>query len=204
MFTGIVQCLGRVRAYRPTDAEDGRLEIGWQVPPGGRQPEPGDSIAVNGACLTAVQVEATGFAADVSAETLGCTTLGELQPGSAVNLEAARCVGDPLGGHLLSGHVDGVAEVIERRPEGRSLCFLLRPPPALLRYIAAKGSVAVDGVSLTVNSVDAAEFSVNIIPHTLEQTLFGEYRSGSRVNLEVDLIARYLERLSTFRTADIT
>ncbi len=191
MFTGIIQAVGRVAAIerRGTDA---RLHItGLPLADGAL----GESIAVSGVCLTAVAFSADGFAADVSGETLACTTLGDWTVGQAVNLERALAVGDRLGGHIVSGHVDGVGEVVSRRPDGRSERFTLRAPAALARYIAAKGSITVDGVSLTVNTVAGAEFGVNIVPHTLTHTSLDALRAGSRVNLEVDLLARYLERL---------
>ena len=191
MFTGIIQAVGRVAAIerRGTDA---RLHItGLPLADGAL----GESIAVSGVCLTAVEFSADGFAADVSGETLACTTLGDWTVGQAVNLERALAVGDRLGGHIVSGHVDGVGEVVSRRPDGRSERFTLRAPAALARYIAAKGSITVDGVSLTVNTVAGAEFGVNIVPHTLTHTSLDALRAGSRVNLEVDLLARYLERL---------
>ena len=156
----------------------------------------GGSIAVNGVCLTTVAVTPERFTTDVSAETLAVTTLGRLGPGTRVNLEPPLRVGDPLDGHIVTGHVDGVGEVVTITPAGRSRRLVIAVLPALSRYIAAKGSVAVDGVSLTVNAVRDAEFEVNIIPHTLTVTVIGEYRSGTAVNIEVDTLARYLERLA--------
>lgn len=155
----------------------------------------GASIACSGACLTVVEKAAGAFAVDVSAETLSKTTLGGWREGTAVNLERPLKIGDELGGHLVSGHVDGVAEVIERRPEGDSIRFAFRLPPALAPYVAAKGSVALDGVSLTVNEVASETFGVNVIPHTAEVTTFGGLQPGDRVNVEIDLLARYLARL---------
>jgi len=155
----------------------------------------GDSIAVNGVCLTVVEVEGNRFAADVSVETLDHTTAGAWTSGTRVNLEQALTVDKRLGGHIVSGHVDGVGEVLERHGDARSERFRLRAPLALARYIASKGSIAVDGTSLTVNAVDGTDFELNIVPHTLAHTIIGGYRTGSRVNLEVDVIARYLERL---------
>lgn len=155
----------------------------------------GDSIATNGVCLTAVALIGNGFKADVSRETLDLTTLHALQPGSPVNLEKALTLNTRLGGHLVSGHVDGVGKVLERRDDARSIRFVLQAPPALAKYIAHKGSICVDGVSLTVNRVDGNRFDLNIVPHTLQETIMQDYQPGSRVNLEVDLIARYLERL---------
>ena len=155
----------------------------------------GGSIAVNGVCLTAVAVAPRGFSADVSAATLAVTTLGRLVAGSRVNLEPPLRAGDPLDGHIVTGHVDGVGEVIGVEPVGGSKRIVVAVPAALSRYIAPKGSVAIDGVSLTVNGVGAAELEVNIIPHTQAVTVIGEYARGTAVNIEVDMLARYLERL---------
>lgn len=157
--------------------------------------EVGESIAVNGVCLTAVALRDDGFDTDVSTETLDVTALGGLRVGSDVNLEPSLALGDRLGGHLVSGHVDCVGTVVKREADARSVRFGFEIPPGYARYIARKGSVTVDGVSLTINAVSAKGFEVNIIPHTAEQTLFGSYAVGSRVNIEVDLLARYLERL---------
>lgn len=193
MFTGIIQAVGEVAALEP-QGDDLRLRVrSGGLDLGGVAL--GDSIAVNGVCLTATDLPGDGFWADVSGETLACTTFAALRPGAPVNLEKALTPATPLGGHLVSGHVDGVGEVLSRRPEGRSVRFALRAPRGLARYIAAKGSICVEGVSLTVNSVQGADFDLNIVPHTLEKTTLGSLRAGSRVNLEVDLIARYLERL---------
>jgi riboflavin synthase len=155
----------------------------------------GGSIAVSGVCLTATAVTPQSFTADVSAETLAVTTFGALGPGARVNLEPPVKAGEPLDGHLVTGHVDGVGKVVEIAPAGRSQRLVIGVPTALSRYIAAKGSVAVDGVSLTVNAVRGSEFEVNVIPHTQAVTVIGEYRSGTAVNIEVDMLARYLERL---------
>ncbi len=193
MFTGIVQALGSIRAS-DSRGEDVRLTIGTGTLPM-TDVQLGDSIAVNGVCLTAVQLEADSFAADVSRETLERTSLGGLSQGSRVNLEKALTLSTPLGGHLVSGHVDGLGEVLESRQDGRSWRLLFRAPDRLARYIAEKGSICIDGTSLTVNGVNGAEFHVNIVPHTMDATIMGEYRPGRKVNLEVDLIARYLERL---------
>ncbi|MCC5859394.1 MAG: riboflavin synthase [Ectothiorhodospiraceae bacterium] len=193
MFTGIVQALGSIRASE-SRGEDVRLVIATGSLPMA-DVQPGDSIAVNGVCLTAVELAADSFAADVSRETLDRTSLGGLSQGRRVNLEKALTLSTPLGGHLVSGHVDGLGEVLERRQDGRSWRFLFRAPARLARYIAEKGSICIDGTSLTVNGVDGAEFHVNIVPHTMDATIMGEYRPGRKVNLEVDLIARYLERL---------
>jgi riboflavin synthase len=155
----------------------------------------GDSIAVSGVCLTVIDFTTQEFSADVSNETLSRTTLGGLKPGARVNLEKALTPTTRLGGHLVSGHVDGVGKVLERTHDARSVRFRIEAPAALAKYIARKGSICVDGVSLTVNAVMGAVFELNIVPHTLAETTLDEYAAGRRVNLEVDLIARYLERL---------
>jgi riboflavin synthase len=155
----------------------------------------GDSIAVAGVCLTVVALQPRGFSADVSRETLALTTIGDWRAGRRINLEPALRAGDALGGHLVSGHVDGVAEIRERSDEVRSQRFRIRVPQALARYIARKGSVALDGVSLTVNAAEQHEFEVNLVPHTLAVTTLAALAPGDRVNLEVDMIARYTERL---------
>lgn len=200
MFTGIIQDIGTISAWQSHGA-DCRARIAVNTLPLGRLGI-GDSIAVNGVCLTAIELDEKQFSVDISGETLSCTTLGGLRIGSPVNLETALTAGSALGGHMVSGHVDGVGEVLTLADDGRSLRFEFAAPHALARYIAAKGSVCIDGVSLTVNSVDGNRFSVNIIPHTLEKTIFSDYRAGSSVNLEVDIIARYLERLLTVRDND--
>ena len=193
MFTGIIQSVGQVRRLEPRGG-DARLTIGTGTLPlvGATL---GDSIAVNGVCLTAVNLTADSFTADVSRETLLHTTLGDLAVGGPVNLEQALTLSTPLGGHLVSGHVDGVGTILDRREDGRSWHMSIAAPPELARYIAHKGSICVDGVSLTVNAVDGACFDLNIVPHTLTGTIIGHYQTGTRVNLEVDLLARYLERL---------
>lgn len=155
----------------------------------------GDSICVSGCCLTAIDIRGTQFATDVSRETLNVTTLGRWREGTRVNLEKALCAGQPLGGHYVSGHVDGIATVISCESEARSHRLVFEVPSALARYIARKGSIAIDGVSLTVNEVEGTHFGVNLIPHTLSVTTLGDYRRGTQVNIEVDIIARYLERL---------
>jgi riboflavin synthase len=193
MFTGIIQSVGEVRRLEPRGG-DVRITIGTGKLPLS-QAALGDSIAVNRVCLTAVTLAADAFAADVSRETLALTTLGDLTPGSPVNLEPALTLATPLGGHLVSGHVDGVGRVLERQEDARSWRLRIAAPAGLARYIAHKGSICVDGVSLTVNAVDGACFELNIVPHTLDQTIIARYQAGTRVNLEVDLIARYLERL---------
>lgn len=193
MFTGLVQALGKVASIEQHGV-DARLRIasGELAMAGVAE---GDSICVNGACLTALEVSADGFAADVSRETLDNTALGDLDQGSSVNLETSLTLQQPLGGHLVTGHVDGVGEVTAFAQEGESWRLYIRAPDELARYIARKGSICVDGVSLTVNSVEGAQFGLNIVPHTLRETIIDGYRAGTRVNLEVDIIARYLERL---------
>lgn len=193
MFTGIVQDVGRV-VSRETRGGDVRLLIAFdRLDPSGIKI--GDSICVQGCCLTAVELRDRTFAADVSNETLSLTTLGDLTSDSPVNLEPSLKAGDPLGGHLVSGHVDGIAEVSAIGGDARSTRVGISVPPALARYIARKGSVAIDGVSLTVNEVQGAMFGINLIPHTQAVTTLGGLRTGTRVNLEVDQIARYVERL---------
>lgn len=193
MFTGIVQAVGTVSEITP--AKEGyRMRIDcaeleparWCI---------GDSIAVAGCCLTALDIDEHGFSADLSGETLACTSLGALSAGDGVNLEPALALGERLGGHLVTGHVDGLAEVVSIRPAGESRIFRLRVPDELARFIASKGSVTLDGVSLTVNAVEGTAFEVNLIPHTLAVTTLGQLTAGDRVNLEVDLLARYTERL---------
>ena len=164
--------------------------------------EIGDSIAISGACLTVISRDSKTFQADVSNETLALTTLGQYKRGTRVNLERALLPTSRLGGHIVSGHVDGVGELLELVDEGSSWKLLFRVPDSLGRYLARKGSVCVDGVSLTVNHVRDAEFTVNIIPHTQEQTIIYEYQVGRKVNIEVDLISRYLERL-ILKTGDL-
>jgi riboflavin synthase len=193
MFTGIVQATGVTRRIERRGG-DVRLHIGTGKLQMG-DVRPGDSIATSGVCLTVVESGTDWFCADVSLETLSLTTLGALRCDARVNLEKAMAVGDRLGGHIVSGHVDGVGEVVSQQADGRSTRYRLRAPAALARYIAHKGSITVDGVSLTVNGVNGAAFDLNIIPVTRSETLFADYRPGTRVNLEVDLIARYLERL---------
>ncbi|MFP4602763.1 MAG: riboflavin synthase [Halochromatium sp.] len=201
MFTGIIEAIGRVEALEDRGG-DRRIRIDTGSDAGMKagaldlgQVSTGDSIAVNGVCLTVVELSARGFAADVSRETLSLTTLGTLKAGARVNLEQALRLSTPLGGHLVSGHVDGVGTLLEVREDARSWRLQIHAPGELARYIAPKGSICVDGTSLTVNRVKGAVFDLNIVPHTLGATIVGEYRVGSRVNLEVDLIARYLERL---------
>lgn len=193
MFTGIIQAVGTVAAMEPRGGDlrlrihTGKLDLGDVAI--------GDSIATSGVCLTVTALPGDGYWADVSRETLRLTSLGNLSPGSRVNLEKSLTPSSRLGGHIVSGHVDGLGEVVSLEEEARSWRFVIRAPDSLARYIAHKGSICVDGTSLTVNAVDGASFDLNIIPQTMAETVFGDYRPGSRVNLEVDLIARYLERL---------
>ncbi|MGE0582102.1 MAG: riboflavin synthase [Steroidobacteraceae bacterium] len=194
MFTGIIQDVGRVRAVTARDGDAEFVLAVGQLALGATRV--GDSIAVNGVCLTATRVGTDEFAADVSRETLAVTTLAMAAPGERVNLEPALRAGDALGGHLVSGHVDGIAEILSLAPDARSVRVAVRVPPALARYIARKGSVALDGVSLTVNDVDADVFHVNLVPHTQAVTTLGDWTPGRRVNLEVDQVARYVERLT--------
>ena len=191
MFTGIVQTCGTVERVA-AQGGDTRLEI---AAPGLGEFRIGDSISVSGACLTAVERTARGFAADVSRETLARTTLGGLRPGAAVNLELSLTLDTPLGGHLVTGHVDGVGELLAREEDARSRRLRIRAPAGLERYVAAKGSICIEGVSLTVNEVEGREFGVNVIPHTASVTTLGAARPGARLNLEADLVARYVERL---------
>lgn len=193
MFTGIIQSVGSIAAIEPKGGDTrlriqtGKLDLG--------DVQLGDSIAVNGVCLTAVELPGDGFWADVSGETLACTTFKTLHTGMRVNLEKAMTPTSRLGGHLVSGHVDGIGEVTRRYNDGRSVRFHIKAPDEIAKYIAGKGSVTIEGISLTVNSVTGAEFTLNIVPHTLQETTMGDLQPGSQVNLEVDVIARYLERL---------
>jgi len=202
MFTGIVQEIGaikRIEARGGADAaEDRRIEVSFASIARERL-NLGDSICVDGVCLTVAALEAASFIADVSGETLRVTTLGSKAVGARVNLEPALRAGDSLGGHWVSGHVDGIAEVVGTSNDARSLRVEFAAPKALARYIARKGSVTLDGVSLTVNEVDGVEFTVNLIPHTLEVTTLGGLAAGVRVNLEIDTLARYVERLSEYK-----
>lgn len=193
MFTGLVQAVGRLDTREPRGG-DARLRIGFGGLPAG-DIAIGESIAVNGACLTVVGFDASGFEADTSNETLALTTLGALPVGAPLNLERALRAGERLGGHLVSGHVDGVGKVLEIEPDARAQRWRFGAPAALLRYIAKKGSICVDGTSLTVNDVDAVSFEVALVPHTVANTAFAATRVGDPVNLEVDMIARYVERL---------
>jgi riboflavin synthase len=200
MFTGIVTDLGQVRRLRRGEILELTIATAFDtaaIPIGA-------SVACSGACLSVVAVEPGAFSAQVSAETLACTTIGEWREGTQVNLERALRLGDELGGHLVSGHVDGIARIIERRPEAQSVRFAFEASAALMPFIAPKGSVALDGVSLTVNEVKGVCFGVNIVPHTLACTNFGDARPGQSMNLEVDMIARHLARLLAAREGGAT
>jgi riboflavin synthase len=193
MFTGIIQAVGTVATQQPSG---GDLRLRIQT---GKLPLDdvaiGDSIATNGVCLTVTELPGDGFWADVSLETLSLTTLGYLSQGSSVNLEKSLTPQSSLGGHIVSGHVDGLGEIVSMKEDARSWRIVVRAPDELAKYIAHKGSICIDGTSLTVNAVDGANFDLNIIPQTMAETVFAQYSAGSRVNLEVDVIARYLERL---------
>lgn len=197
MFTGLIQSIGRVAALQPRGGDlrividAGSLDLSTT--------QAGDSIAVSGVCLTALEPHAGGFAADVSNETLACTTLGRLRVGDPVNLERSLTLATPLGGHFVSGHVDGVGRVLSIADDGRSQRWVFEVPEDLRRYIASKGSVAVNGVSLTVNELTPSGFGVNLIPHTLAHTSFGTMAVGEAINIEIDLLARYVERLMSAR-----
>ena len=193
MFTGIISAIGNVVGLEPRGGdvrltiETGSLRLA--------DVSLGDSIACNGACLTAVELTGQGFIADVSVETLSLTTIGNWNAGSRINLEKAMQATDRFGGHIVSGHVDGIGEVVALEGDARSWRFRLRAPRDIAKYIAQKGSITVDGTSLTVNVVEGSEFELNIVPHTMLHTVIGDYKVGTKVNLEVDLVARYLERL---------
>ncbi len=193
MFTGIIEATAVVRSLQQIQSEwrlsiaVGDLELDDVAI--------GDSIAVNGCCLTVIELSASEFSADVSNETMNCTTLGSLKNGSRVNLEKAMLATSRFGGHIVSGHVDGVGILQSSTTDGKSVKLVYDAPLQLSKYIAAKGSICIDGISLTVNEVKGAEFSINVIPHTQEETIIGDYELGQRVNIEVDLVARYLERL---------
>ena len=193
MFTGIIESIGKIAKMEKRGGDvrlhiaTGKLDLSDVAL--------GDSIAVNGVCLTAVLLPGDGFVADVSNETLSLTSLGQLSTGSPVNLEKALTMSTRLGGHLVSGHVDGLGEVMAKSEDARSIRFTVKAPDDLAKYIAHKGSITVDGTSLTVNAVKGAEFELNIVPHTAQETIMSEYEVGRKVNLEVDLVARYLERL---------
>lgn len=193
MFTGIIQAIGTI-ANIETQSGDCRLTINT-----GKLPMAdtalGDSIAVNGVCLTAVKLGKQHFTADVSGETLSRTSLQKIQVGTPVNLELALTPSTRMGGHIVSGHVDGLGTVVDKRQDARSVRFQIQTPNELAKYIAEKGSICIDGISLTVNEVNGTIFGINIVPHTLTETTLGTTQSGQQVNLEVDLLARYMERL---------
>ncbi len=193
MFTGLIAGVGRLR-FRAARGGDARISVDAGSLPFA-DVQLGESIAVNGCCLTVVEFDATSFAVDASNETLALTTLGQLAVGAPLNLERAMRPTDRLGGHLVSGHVDGLATAVRRWADARAVRWRFELAKPLLRYIAHKGSVCVDGVSLTVNAVDAAGFEVALIPHTVEHTVFHALQLGMQVNIEVDLLARYVERL---------
>jgi riboflavin synthase len=193
VFTGIIKAKGLIGAVEKRGG-DVRLRVTTPALPWSEY-EIGDSIAVNGVCLTAVRLLENGFDTDVSVETLDVTTLKQLTVGDAVNLEPALRVGDALGGHLVSGHVDGIGRMTAREDDARSIRMTFEVPGELSRYIARKGSICVDGVSLTINEVSGNTFGLNIIPHTAEVTTMGAYEAGTAVNIEVDLLARYIERM---------
>lgn len=198
MFTGIIQAIGSIQQMQPKSG-DMRLSINT-----GKlnmsDVTLGDSIAVNGVCLTVIEFDRHHFAADISNETLTHTSLGQLSPGSEVNLEKALTLQDRLGGHLVSGHVDGLGKILKQYDEGRSVRFHIQAPDDIAKYIANKGSICIDGISLTVNKVEGSIFTINIVPHTVKETIIKHYTLGKKVNLEVDVIARYLERLITGHT----
>lgn len=193
MFTGIISAIGDVVELEPRDGDvrltirSGNLSLA--------DVQLGDSIACNGACLTAVELTDEGFIADVSVETLSLTTIANWQVGSRINLEKAMQATDRFGGHIVSGHVDGIGEVMSLHEDARSWRFRISAPRDLAKYIAHKGSITVDGTSLTINKIEGSEFELNIVPHTMTHTVMGDYKVGTKVNLEVDLVARYLERL---------
>lgn len=202
MFTGIIEGLGRIKNIEPVSG-DMRLHV--DVGSLDMQDvQLGDSIAVNGVCLTAIEFDNKHFVADVSNETIALTSLKDLAIGSEVNLEKALLPTTRLGGHLVSGHVDGLGEVISIKEASRSIELIIRAPEELKHYIAMKGSICIDGTSLTVNKITNKDFEINIVPHTQQQTIIKNYKPGTKVNLEVDLIARYLERLLMKRGDNVT
>lgn len=202
MFTGIIAALGRVESVQPSGGDlrlrvdVGKLDLSDVIL--------GDSIAVNGVCLTVVELNHPHIGFDVSRETLDRTSIGQASSGAQLNLEKALAVGDRLGGHMVSGHVDGLGKIIDLSPSARSVKFRIQVPASLERYIAEKGSICIDGVSLTVNNIGPEWFEINIIPHTMQETIIQHYKLGHIVNLEVDLIARYLERLIPGQQTGIT
>ena len=195
MFTGIISAIGKIAEL---EHRQGDVRISIHAPElGFADVRLGDSIACNGVCLTAVELIEQGFIADVSVETLSLTTIEHWKVGTGINLEKAMQVSDRFGGHIVSGHVDGIGEVVSLHEDARSWRFTIKAPDNLAKYIAQKGSITVDGTSLTVNLVKGAAFELNIVPHTMVHTVISDYTVGTKVNLEVDLIARYLERLTT-------
>jgi riboflavin synthase len=201
MFTGIITDVGRVRRLQPADG-DGALTLTIETAFDIAGIAIGASIACSGPCLTVIAVESRAFSAQASAETLACSTIGDWRVGTPINLERAFRAGDELGGHIVSGHVDGVARLVERRPEGDCVRLVIEPPATLMRFVAPKGSVALDGISLTVNEVEGDHFGVNIIPHTLAHTNLREAQPGQRMNFEIDPLARYVARLIATGTTD--
>jgi len=202
MFTGIITDVGRVRRLSRGSAPEGGLEATIATAYDSADIPIGASIACSGSCLTVIAVEPGAFSVQASVETLACSTLGDWTPDAPINLERSLRVGDELGGHIVSGHVDGVARLLERWPEGESVRLVIEAPAALMPYIASKGSVALDGVSLTVNEVADGNFGVNIIPYTLAHTSLGGAQPGQRMNLEIDPLARYVARLLGARPSD--
>jgi riboflavin synthase len=195
MFTGIISAIGKITEL---EHRHGDVRISIHAPElGFDDVRLGDSIACNGVCLTAVELIDQGFIADVSVETLSLTTIEHWQLNTRINLEKAMQASDRFGGHIVSGHVDGIGEVVSLHEDARSWRFTIKAPANLAKYIAQKGSITVDGTSLTVNAVKGAEFEMNIVPHTMIHTVISDYQVGTKVNLEVDLIARYLERLTS-------
>jgi riboflavin synthase len=200
MFTGIVASVGEITKTEEIGG-DLRLTVASDGLPMG-DVQIGDSILNNGICLTVVELDESSFVADLSDETLRVTTAGSWRVGARINLEKSLTLADRLGGHLVSGHVDGVGEILTREKQARAECFCVSAPQGLAKYIAQKGSITVDGTSLTVNAVSDNEFTLTIIPHTLENTIIGDYKAGTKVNLEVDLLARYLEQLRKYDDVD--
>ena len=200
MFTGIIEATGTIAAIQSRQG-DSLLQIN-STKLDMSDVKLGDSIAVNGVCLTVIKFNASGFTADVSAETLAVSCFQHSKVGSSVNLEKALLANSRLGGHMVSGHVDGIGKVVERYQDARSWRFVIQAPKEIAHYIAQKGSITVDGISLTVNSISGSAFGVNIVPHTIDSTNMGTFQVGTQVNLEVDLIARYLERLLSKETFD--
>ena len=195
MFTGIISAIGKIAEL---EHRQGDVRISIHAPElGFDDVRLGDSIACNGVCLTAVELIANGFIADVSVETLSLTTIEHWDLNSRINLEKAMQASDRFGGHIVSGHVDGIGEVVTLHEDARSWRFTIKAPDNLAKYIAQKGSITVDGTSLTVNAINGSEFELNIVPHTMIHTVISDYQVGTKVNLEVDLIARYLERLTS-------